>query len=392
MKLTLIDIDQAMERVRGGAALVLVDEEASAAGTLMLPAQFAGRESVAALGNAGGGPLCVAVPQAELEQRPIALLGGASHRGAYYASLDAAQGGGVSAQGRARTIALLRDAATPAERFVSPGNVFLRATVRGGVLRKAARAEAAVDLCIAAGLEPLSVVVEVLDAQGEPADARALAAQQGWPVVTLEALIAWRRERDTYVTRAAEANLPTGYGQFRMVGYENSLNGEHHVALVKGQFGPEDDVLVRVHSECLTGDAFHSLKCDCGEQLASALMAIEAEGRGVLLYLRQEGRGIGLINKIKAYRLQEQGMDTEEANLALGFPSDMRDYGIGAQILSDLGIRRLRLMTNNPKKLVGIRGHGIDVVERVPLVMQPNAINQRYFDTKEEKMGHMFHR
>ena len=188
----------------------------------------------------------------------------------------------------------------------------------------------------------------------------------------------------------AEANLPTEYGQFRMVGFVNTLNGEHHVALVKGTIDVEDEVLVRVHSECLTGDAFHSLKCDCGEQLARALMNIEKEGKGVLLYLRQEGRGIGLINKIKAYKLQEEGLDTEEANLALGFPSDMRDYGIGAQILSKLNVRKERLMTNNPKKIIGLKGHGIEIIDRVPIIMDSNEYNKKYFETKKEKMGHLY--
>jgi len=209
-------------------------------------------------------------------------------------------------------------------------------------------------------------------------------------VVTIESLIAYRREKDCYVVKEAEANLPTEYGEFRMVGFVNKLNGEHHVALVKGIIEADDEVLVRVHSECLTGDAFHSLKCDCGEQLAAALFNIEKEGKGILLYLRQEGRGIGLINKIKAYKLQEQGMDTEEANIALGFPADMRDYGIGAQILSELNVRKIRLMTNNPKKIVGLKGHGIEIIERVPLIMDTNIYNKKYFDTKKEKMGHLY--
>jgi 3,4-dihydroxy 2-butanone 4-phosphate synthase/GTP cyclohydrolase II len=216
-----------------------------------------------------------------------------------------------------------------------------------------------------------------------------LAGREDLKIVSMEELIAYRRERDCYVVKEAEANLPTEYGQFRMVGFVNKLNGEHHVALVKGDIQPDDEVLVRVHSECLTGDAFHSLKCDCGEQLAAALMNIENEGKGILLYLRQEGRGIGLINKIKAYKLQEEGLDTEEANLALGFPSDMRDYGIGAQILSELNVRKMKLMTNNPKKLVGLRGHGIEITERVPIIMDTNIYNKRYFDTKKDKMGHL---
>jgi 3,4-dihydroxy 2-butanone 4-phosphate synthase/GTP cyclohydrolase II len=263
----------------------------------------------------------------------------------------------------------------------------------GGVLKKAGYAEAASDLAELAGCYASGTFTEVLGDSGDVLRAEQLleyARREDFKIITIEKLIAYRRETDCYVVREAEANLPTEYGDFRMVGFVNKLNGEHHVALVKGTIDPNDEVLVRVHSECLTGDAFHSLKCDCGEQLAVALQNIEKEGKGVLLYLRQEGRGIGLINKIKAYKLQEEGMDTEEANIALGFPADMRDYGIGAQILSELKVGKVRLMTNNPKKLVGLGGHGIEIVERVPIIMDTNKYNQRYFETKKEKMGHLY--
>jgi len=265
--------------------------------------------------------------------------------------------------------------------------------VVGGVLKKADIHEAAMDLLILAGLNKVALIGKVQLKVGEPtqlAQLMELSSKESIAILSIEDLIAYRRETECYVIREAEANLPTAYGNFKMVGFVNKLNAEHHIALVKGDIVDGDEVLVRVHSECLTGDAFHSLKCDCGEQLAAALASIEKEGKGILVYLRQEGRGIGLINKIKAYKLQEEGMDTEEANIALGFPPDLRDYGIGAQILSELKAKKIRLLTNNPKKVVGLKGHGIEIIERVPLVMDTNLHNEKYFFTKKEKMGHLY--
>ncbi|MDP4090951.1 MAG: GTP cyclohydrolase II, partial [Bacillota bacterium] len=300
---------------------------------------------------------------------------------------------GISAEDRALTIKRLAQSGQTRRNFRIPGHVQPVKASKGGVLKKAGNREAIVDLANLAGIYPAGVICEILNDDGSMAKLPQLlkfSKEHDIQVVTIEELIAYRRERECYVSREAEANLPTAYGDFKMVGFVNKLNGEHHVALVKGEIDTDDEVLVRVHSECLTGDAFHSLKCDCGEQLDAALAAIEKEGKGVLLYLRQEGRGIGLINKIKAYKLQEQGLDTEEANLALGFPSDMRDYGIGAQMLRELNVRKIRLMTNNPKKLVGLKGHGIQIVERVPLIIDANIHNARYFKTKKDKMGHLY--
>jgi 3,4-dihydroxy 2-butanone 4-phosphate synthase/GTP cyclohydrolase II len=276
--------------------------------------------------------------------------------------------------------------------FIRPGSLTVIRTRMGGVLKRAGHPEASVDLTKLAKLYPAGVFVRLVDDQGNALSHDALMAivdVYGFKVISISNIIAYRKQTENLIIRAAEANLPTSHGDFRMVGFENATNGEHHVALVKGDIKPGDEVLVRVHSECLTGDAFGSMKCDCGEQLQAALDKIEHEGKGVLLYMRQEGRGIGLINKIKAYALQDEGMDTVDANLALGFDEDLRDYGIGAQILSDLGVKKVRLMTNNPLKLKGLTGHGIEIVSREPIQLNHNERNEFYMRTKKDRMGHI---
>jgi 3,4-dihydroxy 2-butanone 4-phosphate synthase/GTP cyclohydrolase II len=345
----------------------------------------------------GAGIIYAALEENRFEELNLPKLvdgSGVSNRNEFSISLDHESTiNGASAEDKAVTVKKLIEVGETRQNFRIPGNIFPCKAATGGVLKKAANVEGAVDLAKLSGLYPSAVITQILNEDGsiaKLADIKSLAEENNLKLVSIEDIIAYRRESECYVTKEAEANLPTAYGDFRMVGFVNKLNGEHHVALVKGDISEEDEVLVRVHSECLTGDAFHSLKCDCGEQLAAALNTIEKVGKGVLLYLRQEGRGIGLINKIKAYKLQEEGLDTEEANIALGFPADMRDYGIGAQILRELKVRKVRLMTNNPKKLVGIKGHGIEVLERVPLIMDTNLHNERYFKTKKEKMGHLF--
>jgi len=276
--------------------------------------------------------------------------------------------------------------------FKRPGHVFPLIAKEGGVLKRAGHTEAAVDLSDLAGLKPAGVICEIMNEDGSMArvpDLIKYKEKHNLKMISIADLIEYRHQHLSYIKRAAESELPTEHGVFKMVGYENTLNGEHHVALVKGNINPATPTLVRVHSECLTGDAFSSKRCDCGEQLNEALHKIEQAGEGVLLYMRQEGRGIGLINKIKAYHLQDQGMDTVEANQALGFEDDLRDYGIGAQILNDLGAKKLRLMTNNPRKINGLAGFGIEVVERVAIQMNHNEKNQYYLKTKKQKLGHM---
>lgn len=380
-----------------GLGILVDDEQAENGGVLFAPAEAITLEIMQLLMKYGTGFTYVALTEDMLEDVNVPQMNHlqkSSNPNSYDLSIDHINAGtGISAENRVLTIQKFLEEPFDRKQFKSPGHVFITGAVNGGVLKKAGVPEAVSDLSAIAGYRPSGVYTEILSQDKSIAtmeELLQLSDKENIPILTIEDLIANRRETDCYVTKEAEANLPTDYGDFRMVGFVNKLNGEHHVALVKGNIETTDEVLVRVHSECLTGDAFHSLKCDCGEQLAAALMNIEKEGKGILLYLRQEGRGIGLINKIKAYKLQEQGLDTEEANLALGFPSDMRDYGIGAQILSELNVRKIRLMTNNPKKIIGLKGHGIEIVERVPLIMDTNVHNKRYFDTKKEKMGHLF--
>ena len=390
-------VEQAVEAIRkGGMVIVVDDEDRENEGDLIMATQHATPEAINFMIKEARGLICVPMPKGWAERlglRPMVDPPRDHHETAFTVSVDAREGitTGISAHDRARTIRLLADPDSGPEDFVSPGHVFPLIAKEGGVLRRAGHTEAAVDLCRLAGLEPVGVICEIMNEDGTMArlpDLQRFAAQHGLPILTIADLIAYRKRRERLVERLAEADLPTKWGQFRIVTYRDLLSGQEHVALVKGEVAGDEPVLVRVHSECLTGDALGSLRCDCGEQLHTALERIEQEGRGVLLYMRQEGRGIGLADKVCAYQLQDQGLDTVEANLHLGYPPDLRDYGIGAQILADLGVKKLRLLTNNPKKVAGLSGYGLEIVEQVPIEVEPNPYNERYLRAKKEKLGH----
>lgn len=390
-------IEEALVDLAQGKMIVVVDDEdRENEGDLLMVADKATPEAINFMAMYGRGLICVPMQAERLQALGIEQMVTNStdpKETAFTVSVDVSIcTTGISAAERANTILKLVDPQAVPGDFTKPGHIFPLRAREGGVLVRAGHTEAAVDLAVLAGSSAAGVICEIMNADGTMARVPELllfAKAHGLKIITIADLIAHRRGHERFIKRMAEAIMPTKHGEFNMVGYVNTLNGEHHVALVKGDLAAHSPVLVRVHSECLTGDAFGSLRCDCGEQLDKALADIETQGAGVLLYMRQEGRGIGLINKIKAYHLQDQGMDTVEANVALGFPEDMRDYGIGAQILYDLGVRDLKLMTNNPKKLAGLEGYGIKVVDRVPIQMNHNEKNAYYLQTKQIKMGHL---
>jgi 3,4-dihydroxy 2-butanone 4-phosphate synthase/GTP cyclohydrolase II len=390
-------IEEAIEAVRGGGMVIVVDDEdRENEGDLTIAADKVTPEAVNFMARHGRGLICMPMTGERLDQLEVPLMvnqNTTTFNTAFCVSIEAKQhvSTGISAADRAATVSAAIDPKTKPADLARPGHMFPLRARDGGVLVRAGQTEAAVDLARIAGLYPAGVICEIMNEDGTMARVPELtkfARKHQLRMITIADLIKYRMRTERLVRRAATADLPTEHGAFRIFAYENQIDSETHVALVRGDIGEGQDVLVRVHSKCLTGDVFHSARCDCGPQLETALARIAQEGRGVLLYLNQEGRGIGLANKIRAYELQDQGLDTVEANERLGFKADQRDYGIGAQILSDLGVRTMRLLTNNPRKFVGLQGYGLSIVEAVPLEIPASDLTRRYLKTKKDKLGH----
>lgn len=402
---TFNTIPEALSAIQNGEMIIVVDEpDRENEGDLIMAAEKVTAETINFMARYGRGLICLPTCSerlTELELDPMVTSNTAQMQTAFTVTIDAKEvTTGISAQERAYTIQKFVDTEAIPSDFVRPGHIFPLEAKPGGVLRRAGHTEATVDLAQMAGLYPAGVLCEILNEDGSMARVPELmefAAQHQLKIITIADLIAYRRETETLIKRIATADVPTAHGEFKLYAYESTdTEGESveadrtHIALTKGDLTDAAPILVRVHSQCLTGDVFGSLRCDCGEQLEIALQTIEKEGRGVLVYMRQEGRGMGLKGKLRAYQLQDNdGLDTVEANEHLGFPADLRDYGIGAQILADLGVRKMRLMTNNPQKVTGLSGHGLEIVERVPLQTKPNAFNRRYLETKRSKLGHL---
>ncbi len=393
-------IDEAIEDIRQGKMVVVCDDEdRENEGDLTLAAQFATPEAINFMAKEGRGLVCLALTPDRCDALGLDLMAAKNespYETPFTVTIEAREGvtTGISAADRARTVQVAIDPSTAPRDLVQPGHVFPLKAKPGGVLERVGQTEAAVDLARLAGLIPAGVICEIMNDDGTMArvdDLVPYCARHGLKMVTVADLVAYRRRHDKLVERVVATSLPTAFGDFTVVGYRSLVDDKHHVAMVKGDVAGAADVLVRVHSECLTGDVFHSLRCDCGQQLEAALSQIEAAGQGVLLYLAQEGRGIGLLNKLRAYKLQEGGLDTVDANLELGLPADLRDYGIGAQILGDLGLTSIRILTNNPKKILGLEGYGLSVTEQVPIQFVANEHNEAYLNAKRERMGHTLH-
>src|SRR4051794_881406 len=393
-------IEEALEDVRAGKMVVVCDaEDRENEGDLTLAAQFATPDAINFMAKEARGLICLALTPDRCDELGLDLMAAKNEspfQTAFTVSIEAREGvtTGISAHDRAHTVQVAIDPKTQPHDLVQPGHIFPLKAKPGGVLERTGQTEAAVDLARLAGLTPAGVICEVMNDDGTMArvpDLVGYCRDHGLKMITVADLIEYRRRKDKLVERVVEAHLPTDFGEFDVIGFRSLVDEKHHVAMVKGDVEGKEDVLVRVHSECLTGDVFHSQRCDCGQQLEAALQMIEAEGEGVLLYLAQEGRGIGLLNKLRAYKLQEEGLDTVDANLQLGLPADLRDYGIGAQILVDLGLSSIRILTNNPKKIVGLEGYGLSVSEQIPIQHAPTPHNADYLRAKKERLGHLLH-
>jgi 3,4-dihydroxy 2-butanone 4-phosphate synthase/GTP cyclohydrolase II len=390
-------VEEAVEELKKGNFIIVLDDEAREnEGDLIIAAEKATPEAINFMARYARGLVCMPMTAERLAEIDLSLMTAHNTEAmgtAFTVSVDAKHNTttGISAFDRATTIRTLIDPATTRNDLVTPGHLFPLKAKDGGVLRRAGHTEACIDFALLAGLYPAGAICEIMNDDGTMArlpELEKFAVEHGILMVTIESLIRYRMKREKLIQKVAEVSMPTEYGDFRAIGYESMIDGQCHMALVAGN-PTADDALVRVHSECLTGDVFRSRRCDCGEQLCRALQLISENGNGVLLYMHQEGRGIGLANKLRAYMLQDQGSDTVEANRELGYPADLRDYGVGAQILVDLGVKEMRLLTNNPRKIIGLEGYGLKIKERVPLEIAPNNVNRRYLETKRDKLHHL---
>jgi 3,4-dihydroxy 2-butanone 4-phosphate synthase/GTP cyclohydrolase II len=391
-------VEEAVQELKQGRMIILVDDEnRENEGDLTMAAEFVTADSINFMAKYGRGLVCLALDAGIVDKLdlPLMVRDNTSKFGTGFTiSIEAKKGvtTGISAADRAVTIRTAIAEGAKADDLARPGHVFPLRAREGGTLVRTGQTEGSVDLCRIAGLRPGAVICEVMNDDGTMSRRPQLedfAREHGIRICTIADIIAYRMKNEILVREAVRAQIPTPYGPFTLIGFENDIDGKEHVALVKGDINPDEPVLVRVHSECLTGDVFHSMRCDCGNQLDSAMEMIEEEGKGVIVYMRQEGRGIGLINKLKAYHLQEKGRDTVEANVELGFAPDLRDYGLGAQILVAVGVKKMRMMTNNPKKIIGLEGYGLEIVDRVSIEIPPTEENKKYLQTKKEKMGHI---